>query len=32
MENQKTFKTKTGHCHITSEQIILSRGNKIGKL
>lgn len=32
MENEKTFKTKTGFCHILSEKIILTRDGVIGNI
>ena len=32
MENEKTFKTKTGFCHILSDKIILTRDGIIGNV
>ncbi len=32
MENEKTFKTKTGFCHISSDKIVLTRDGIIGNL
>lgn len=32
METEKTFKTKTGFCHITADKIILTRDGVIGNI
>jgi hypothetical protein len=32
MESEKTFRTKTGFCHITSDKIILTRDGIIGNI
>ena len=32
MDNEKTFKTKTGYCHILPEKIVLTRDGIIGNL
>ncbi|WP_044403978.1 hypothetical protein [Lacinutrix sp. Hel_I_90] len=32
MENEKTFKTKTGYCHILPDKIILTRDGIIGNV
>ena len=32
MENVKTFKTKTGYCHILTDKIVLSRDGIIGNV
>ncbi len=32
MENEKTFKTKTGFCHVLSDKIILTRDGIIGNV
>jgi hypothetical protein len=32
METEKTFKTKTGFCHITTDKIILTRDGVIGNI
>lgn len=32
MENEKTFKTKTGFCHILPDKIILTRDGIIGNV
>lgn len=32
MENEKTFKTKTGFCHILPDKIVLSRDGVIGNV
>lgn len=32
MENEKTFKTKTGFCHILPEKIVLTRNGIIGNI
>ena len=30
MEQEKTFKTKTGYCHILPDKIVLTRNNTLG--
>lgn len=32
METDKTFRTKTGFCHVTADKIILTRDGVIGNL
>ncbi|KAF2336398.1 phosphoribosylaminoimidazolesuccinocarboxamide synthase [Flavobacterium daemonense] len=32
MENEKTFKTKTGFCHVLSDKIVLTRDGIIGNI
>jgi hypothetical protein len=32
VETQKTFKTKTGYCHVTAEKIILTRDGVLGNI
>jgi len=32
MKNEKTFRTKTGFCHVTADKIILTRDGAVGNL